>query len=161
MLGPSQVSLECQGVNKSGHQLMRGLRLVAVCVLVAGAVLSIVAWWSADPVSNQDAPHSDSPATSGALAVQYQSGVEPVRNNAGITAPHLEPPPSDLVEAITRAQAASGSQLLSPTEQSSEQPPRPRSPEEAGKFFEDAVKALEKRRQLYSSPVSPFGPFKK
>ena len=150
------------------------LRVVAVCAVVAGAVLITAAWWKADPVRDQGAPQSDSHATPGASAVQFQpparkdapapggesqSVAQPVGSNSAVAAPRLEPPPRDLIEAITRAQAASGKPLPSPAEQLSGQAHRPLSPEEAAKAFKDAVEAL-RNQQPNTSAVSPFGPVK-
>jgi hypothetical protein len=93
-----------------------------------------------------------SPAPGG----ESQSVLQPAGSNSGAMAPRLEPPPRDLIDAIRRAQAASGNQPLpSPTEQSSGQAHQPMSPNEAAKAFENAVKALRN-----TSAVSPFGPAK-
>ena len=155
------------------------LRLVAVCAVVAGAALSIAAWWDTDSGSDQDVLRRDSYATSGTSAVrpkatmdapvragspapggESQSVLQPAGSNSGVMAPRLEPPPRDLIDAIRRAQAASGNQPLpSATEQSSRQARRPMSPEEAAKAFGEAVKAL-RNQQPYTSAVSPFGPVK-
>ena len=137
---------------------MRGVRLVAICAVVACALLTIVALWNAEPVINQGVPHNDPHAPSllsAVVAVQPKSALQGVGRE-----PEAQAPPRDLAEAITRVQAGSGSQPLSSTEQSSVPRRGTLSAEEAPKTFEEAVKALEMKRQVNSSSVSPFGPVK-
>lgn len=145
------------------------LHLVAVCAAVVGVVLSIAAWWGADPVSDQVNLHPDPHGNSGAFSVQpqptmgtplhagtpepstqYPSVAQPAGTDSGVAALRFERPPQYLVDAVRRFQAASANQPpSSPTEQSTRETGRTKS-------FADAIKAA----QGETSAISPFLPAK-
>ncbi len=168
MAAPSKVD--------SAHMRLPTLRLIAVAV--TGAAISIAIWWYIDLADNQDTLRRDTYASSGVYTVQSQptmgarlpSGppapseekplvVRSAGPDSGVGSYRLEPPPGDLLAAIERSNEATGNTTLSPP--AGQLSWQGISTEDAAKVFEDAVKAAQEKRQLFSSPASPFGPVTK
>jgi hypothetical protein len=162
----------------SAHMRLPAARFISAALAVAGAMISTAIWWYIDLANNQDNLRRDTYASSGVYTVQsqptmrapFRSGtpapneekplvVRPAGLDSGAGSYRLEPPPGDLLGAIKRSNEATVNTTLSPP--AGQLSWQEISAEDAARVFEDAVKAAQEKRQLYSSPASPFGPVTK
>lgn len=137
---------------------MKGIRLLAICAILAGLLQGVVTWWNTGLVGKREIQHSNSNAT--LPMAETFSGHSHRAEDARINSePLLHSPeslPKNLIEAIARAQATSSVMQRASSNLALVRPTRGMSAAEARKVFKSAVRFAQMNKQTQASSVSPF-----